>query len=420
MLPSATEDEEPIPCRAVASLFNRGALSTYLGKSASDAIKWLSSLPEDELLERSADDLVADAVAQAHIEPVTIGDEWVDGGIELTTVNVPDRFDGGIMARKATRARAVWEFTGDRTLFGYQPSTHLMSTFEGNVGADRIEVATTLLGHAHEPDNVRAALEGELAPIRKMIAWSNADAERHNAGLVSKMTVAVERRRSEVLSRRGLAGSLGFPLTKQADAPRPVPLAPKRLAITRPSRTDAHPYADEPALSEAQFNEALEVVCSSLVSMERTPSVASGMAEEHLRDQILVALGGTFGGGVTGESFVQKGKTDILLEHAGRHVFVGECKWWSGPKGFSEAIDQLLGYLTWRHVKASLILFVDRKDATAVMAKAEESVRSHPAFKRFGTSSTDPTRRRNYVLGHLDDPNREIHLAVLFAVLPKD
>ena len=105
---------------------------------------------------------------------------------------------------------------------------------------------------------------------------------------------------------------------------------------------------------------------STLLAMERTPSVASGKDEEELRDQILVQLNGTFEGGATGETFVQKGKTDILVKDGERHIFVGECKWWSGAKACGDAIDQLLSYLPWRDEKAALILFIDRKDASAV------------------------------------------------------
>jgi hypothetical protein len=153
--------------------------------------------------------------------------------------------------------------------------------------------------------------------------------------------------------------------------------------------------------------------------MERTPSVASGKSEEELRDQILVQLNGTFTGGATGETFVQRGKTDILVTVEDRHVFVGECKWWGGSKACSEAVDQLLSYLPWRNEKAALILFIDRKDTTAVIDKTDDAIRAHAAFKRVGPSSDEPAARRNFVLGHPDDMDREIQVAALFAVMPK-
>jgi hypothetical protein len=130
-------------------------------------------------------------------------------------------------------------------------------------------------------------------------------------------------------------------------------------------------------------------------------------------------LNGTFQGAATGETFVKSGKTDVLVRVEDRHVFVGECKWWKGSKALGAAIDQLLGYLPWRDEKAALIVFIDNKDASAVFDKVEEAVRAHSAFKRVGKASSDGTKRRNFILGHPEDPEREIQLAVLFAVLPK-
>lgn len=103
------------------------------------------------------------------------------------------------------------------------------------------------------------------------------------------------------------------------------------------------PYRDEPALTEAQYESAVAVISSGLLSMERTPSVSSGKDEEGLRDYILFLLNGTFEGAATSETFVKKGKTDILIRVENRHVFVGECKWWNGAKAPGAAVDQLLG-----------------------------------------------------------------------------
>jgi hypothetical protein len=69
-------------------------------------------------------------------------------------------------------------------------------------------------------------------------------------------------------------------------------------------------------------------------------------------------LNGTYQGAATGETFVKEGKTDILVRIEDRHVFVGECKWWDGPKACAEAVDQLLRYLPWRDEKGALVVFI--------------------------------------------------------------
>ena len=55
------------------------------------------------------------------------------------------------------------------------------------------------------------------------------------------------------------------------------------------------------------------------------------------------------------------GKTDILVREKDKNLFIGECKIWRDAERISEAVDQLLNYLTWRDTKAALVVFVKRK-----------------------------------------------------------
>ena len=51
----------------------------------------------------------------------------------------------------------------------------------------------------------------------------------------------------------------------------------------------------------------------------------------------------------------------------GRNVFIAECKFWKGPKAFSEAIDQLLGYATWRDSKTAILVFNRGTETSTVL-----------------------------------------------------
>lgn len=401
-------------------LFERGELREFLQQLLRDAAGRIDALPEDEVLGRSTDDLLDQFTRLATLEAPTISEGPVDGGVAETSTQVRDQWglDRTYTVRGLTIS-ATFEFTGDARLFNYRPSTHLMTRFEGVLGTGTITVTSGQAETDIEPEKAKAAIARAIEPIRAELGHVRADVDAHNGQVAQQLRPVIERRKELLQKRRNLAGALGFLISKRPDAPRPVPLSRKNLGSARTHRATA-PYADEPALTAEQYEDVIKVVRSTLLAMERTPSVASGKGEEELRDQILVQLNGTFEGGATGETFVQKGKTDILVKDGERHIFVGECKWWSGSKACGEAVDQLLGYLPWRDEKAALILFIDRKDASAVLEKADHSVREHPAFKRIGSASSEPAARRNFVLGHPDDPDREIRLSVLFAVLPKD
>lgn len=403
----------------MTDLFVRGELSDFLSNRLASVKRSLETMPEDEVLARSADDLVAQLVESAAIDPLSVGADAVDGGVAEVTIDRYDQFDRGYYEAPGFRIHAVFEFTGNSELLHYAPSTRLLTRFDAQVGNGTITVRIEQPGSAPNADAAKQAIDREIGQIRTMAAHSTRDIQAFNQGLDQQLRPAVENRKKLLQDRRDLAGALGFPLKKRSDAPAQVPFKRKAMGVQGPAKQSHRtPYRDEPALTEAQYEDAISVISSALLSMERTPSVVAGKDEEELRDYVLVMLNGTFQGAATGETFVKSGKTDILVRVEDRHVFVGECKWWKGSKALGAAIDQLLGYMPWRDEKAALIIFINNKDASAVFDKVDTAVRSHSAYKRVGASSSDRTKRLNHVLGHPGDPEREIQLAVLFAVLP--
>lgn len=407
----------------MTGLFERGYLRDYLDHRVRDAGTWLERKPEDEIMSRSNDDLVEELLDRSLLVPLAIRPEPIDGGIVEGTVDVPNEWGRGrTVSRPVFKLHAIYEFDGEEDLLYYKPSTSLAFTkIQAEIRNGTLIVRTVVsAGPGVDAEAARRGFEQEIGNIRTMAGYSTKDVERFNSSLATMLRPAVERRKSLIQGKLDLAGALGFTLKKRTDAPSPVRLQRKALGIQRTdSAAPRPPYQAEWALADGQYEDAIQVIGSAMLSMERTPSVVAGKDEEELRDYILVMLNGTFQGNATGETFVKTGKTDILIRVEDRHVFVGECKWWKGAKGLASAIDQLLGYLPWRDEKAALIVFIDNRDASAVFDRAEEAAKAHTAYKRVGKFSPDRTKRRNFILGHPEDLEREIQLAVLFAVLPK-
>ena len=83
-----------------------------------------------------------------------------------------------------------------------------------------------------------------------------------------------------------------------------------------------------------------------------------------------------------------------MLPYQDVNAFVGECKFWKGPKQFNEAINQLLGYTVWRDTKAALLLFIKTGDATSILARADAACATTGASFMRGqllTPATEPT-----------------------------
>jgi hypothetical protein len=397
-------------------LFSRGQLRRYLEQKWKALFSQIDELPEDYILSRSVDDLTDQFLENAHIEPVILDAENpVDGSVDVVTVDVSDNHMWSGDTATGYRITAVYAFTGPSLLFHYRPQRYIAKHITAIVNEGEVSVTVERPG-AIDPDAARKLMDERIKPIAKMVSYANHEISEHNHTARDKIANRIDGRRQQVMQRRELAGALGFPLTKRTNAPPTVPLRRKRLGV-KPITEGIPRYEDEPALSDAHYEEAIDIVRSMLLAMERSSSTVFNMDEEHLRDHILLQLNGTFEGTATGETFVKTGKTDILIRINNRHIFVAECKWWDGPKSCDDAIDQLLSYMPWRDEKACLILFIDRVNATAIVEKADQTIRQHPDFKRLGQKSSDKSARRNFVLGHPGDHAREIHTAALFAVL---
>ena len=153
----------------------------------------------------------------------------------------------------------------------------------------------------------------------------------------------------------------------------------------------AEPSRVEPVLADEVFEHILEVIRLQAVGIERSPQTCAGMGEEALRTVVLDALNTHYRGQGTAEAFNVAGKTDILIRHEGNNLFIGECKFWSGVKGFVAAIDQLFGYTAWRDTKLALIMFVRERDLTAIIDKAREALAEHDQFVAWRCRRTRPS-----------------------------
>ncbi len=72
------------------------------------------------------------------------------------------------------------------------------------------------------------------------------------------------------------------------------------------------------------------------------------------RHVILGAFNTHYSGARTAEGFNYGGKTDILIRHEGRNLFIAECQVWAGQKGLTDTVGQLFRYQAWRDTKLAI------------------------------------------------------------------
>ncbi|WP_298119608.1 hypothetical protein [Flavobacterium sp.] len=310
--------------------------------------------------------------------------------------------------------------SGNVNLLNYCP----VSSFYIGGGGDFEVLADSILvefiNFSNNAEEITRNFKSEERGIHNNYNSLLKDIENFNTNLNSEISKYITQRRQKLLTKNNLLSELGVPLRKKNNVVSTfsVPKPQLREKITVKPTVTEKGYKPEPTLDNDNYLKILKLINDVGKNFERMPSLFKGKGEEDLRDHILMVLDPNFEfGSASGETFNKTGKTDIQLRHDSSVIFIAECKFWSGEKNYLTTIDQLLGYLTWRDTKASVILFVKQKDITAIIEKVENETSKHSNFLGFINKSD--VNWFNYRFHINGDRNREVKLAVQIYHLPK-
>jgi hypothetical protein len=237
--------------------------------------------------------------------------------------------------------------------------------------------------------------------------------ELFNKGLRQKLESAYSARLAQHEKLKGFMEGLTVPLAKK-DEPL-VDFPPIRQRIIPDLPTPGSPR--EPALLSQHYDHIIKIFSDLGQAMQLSPSVFARQDEEDLRTLFLVLLNGHYEGAATAETFNLEGKTDILLKHRGGNVFIAEFKKWTGESGYLQAIDQLLGYVSFNDTKAALVVFVHRVSFTDVLSKLHDATVEHPNFHRESPPESSKVSRR-YEFKNKNDPQKIFELTTLPIFIP--
>lgn len=326
------------------------------------------------------------------------------------------RFDGRPIMVDGSTVEITVPFTGDGQLFSVRPTMYSMNSPRANIRVNSLLLQFTSVDHSLA--QLKSQIETALTDIETHLDRLRKSTETLNGSLRSIALQAIEARREKLLANQNLVSSLGFALKENPNSPQTYTAPNVRRKITStPPPASSKPYKPEPSLSGSDYNHILEVIQNMAHVMERSPAAFKSMNEEALRTHFLVQLNGHYEGQATGETFNYEGKTDILIRQDGRNIFIGECKFWVGPKKLTETIDQLLGYSSWRDTKVALLVFNRNKDLTKVIDAAQEIMAGHPKCKKVVGKQSETSFR--YIFSHRDDANREMTLTLLIFDIPQ-
>lgn len=375
----------------------------------------------DRLLNTSVDDLCQYFEEKYKINVPSLKLNEIVADQRETKVDVSNDYryfggrDGQPVKVDGSTVEITVPFEGDCEVFNVQPTTYSMNPPRAYITERALILRFTGVNQTSE--EVKGKIDKSLNDIETNLQNLRGTAIRLNSSLGQTARDAINLRREKLLANQNLVSSLGYQLKQSADAPQTysAPNVRRKLRPAAPTASTA-PYTPEPELMMEDYEHILNVIHNMALVMERSPSAFKSMDEEALRTHFLVQLNGHYEGEASGETFNYEGKTDILIRSDGKNIFIGECKFWGGPKLLIDTIDQLLGYSAWRDTKVAVLVFNRNKDLSKVIESAKEVTLKHPNCKRFIEQKSDTEFR--YIFAHRDDENRELTLSLKIFDVP--
>ncbi len=128
-------------------LFEENYLTEYLGNIRMKAVAFVGKIPESTLAANPDDEIAAEVAESFRVEMVELDREAAEFSTEDIQVDVSQDFRRAVLDPsrpfyvKGTRWILHVPFTGDRSLFRYQPSQHFLSRFAGKIKDDELLVS---------------------------------------------------------------------------------------------------------------------------------------------------------------------------------------------------------------------------------------------------------------------------------------
>ena len=379
-------------------LFNEGSLVDFLDEGMRAAAARVAVIPEAQFLATAPDTVVEHVVSGLQLEPLQLSLDLQTLSTREANISVPAGFDYGL--EKGTRVTrqgfaitlsvpwvGTWVLWGKRLNLRFSVPSRAKVMPDNTVRSGTIEIARECTQDA-DPEILKRELAQEIGQIQQLLQAQAAQIQAYHGELPHRVRSAVEDRRSSLEKLRNIERVLDVPLARNPNAP---PLAPILVSRRAPPALETPPggvFKSEPGIRSEDYEFILDVIRHEGRTYESVPATFAALGEEVLRDILLAHLNGHFKGAATAETFRKLGKTDIRIEMENRAAFVAECKMWRGAASVTEAIDQLLGYLTWRDSKAALVLFnTEVSGFSSLLEKTPEALRRHHLMRRERQSS---------------------------------
>lgn len=409
-------------------LKGNGSVSDYLRKLYGELEGEIDSFADEKIVNCDVDEWTEYLTEKYRVEPISFYVDYATRSIQKTQIkrNNPWGHFGDVYGEPqfymvdGCNIDYKVPFSGDDVLLKCTPSTYIMTSFEifgfqkpsnTNYGFITIRLSYTNQEMKGFGDNleekVNSDFRNQFSSFEKMSGYANDDIRSYNENLTSNVQQLLNKRREKADVFFSFSKALKIPLNLNSSSPNltPIPLKkPHRANLNEPK-----PHAQEQQfyIDDSDFENIIKIIHLCGTALEESAKTFNQFNEEALRDYIKGMLSSHYENTVTGETFRRVGKTDIQIQREDKAAFIAECKVWHGIKLFSDAIEQLFCYATWKDTKLSLIIFnKENKNLAGVQQQIQSWLKENcKSCKQWNSNIWDCVKYR-------EDTGRDVRLAV--------
>lgn len=365
-------------------LFNNYYLRDVLESKKQDLLRKIDNEQSEYIANVNIDDYLEYLYSEFEMQTPTIDEDNIvidqyEGKVErynqsYTYINYVD----GVIQH------ILIPYQGDVELFMARPSTYTTLFPIAGINKEFIVIEMGLSISEVESWNINEIVKTRIDCIKTYLSYIDSDLKEFNKAIkeIAKEHVIYKINNYKKICK--MNSTLTYKINRNLNAPLTykVPNVTKKIKFQKP-KADLKTIIPEPEIEQKEYDNIIEICSNMAKVMERSPRDFANMKEETIRSHFLVQLNGQYEGQATGETFNSSGKTDILIRNDNQNVFIAECKFWKGKKGYLSTIDQLLRYVTYRDTKTAVFMFVRNKNFTEIFQQMKEVVTEHSNFVRF-------------------------------------
>jgi len=404
--------------------FSDAQLRDFLEGYLETVLEKIRELSTEYALKASPSELESHFVDEARVDPIVLHSDQLTLASQTAIEVEISGFDRDVMPGdnpyvRGTLLRFDIPYAGTRELWRYRPWAF------ATIILPKVDIRDDHISFYHHfpddsppgPEQLKAEIEKNKRALQQAIREVAQQVSEYNERMPGIVKGELNKRIEQARSTTSVVEGLGVPL-KRTDTPPAyaVPLT-RRLSPRALPSVETQPYKGEHFLTFDDYEYILGVTKSMGLAMERAPQSFAMMDEEDIRNHFLLQLNGHYEGGALGETFNASGKTDILIRVDDKNIFIGECKFWDGAQTLQDAIDQLLGYLTWRDSKCALFIFNQNRDSGAVAEKMHSVMQARPECKKY--LGPDVRGDHRYIFVKPSEPGREIVITTQLSDVPR-